>query len=45
MNYRCSLVLGYKGHGKRWGVIRFGNGRTFRAGLVALHVWRLGAND
>ena len=36
----CRLILGYAGHGKRFGIIRFANGRTFRAWGVAIHVWR-----
>lgn len=37
---KLRLIFGYRGPGKRWGVIPFGNGRTFRAGSIALHVWR-----
>lgn len=37
---RARIVLGYRGPGKRFGVIRFANGRTFRFGAIALHVWR-----
>ena len=44
-NLRASLVLGYRGHGHRYGIIPFGNGYTLRAGSVALHVWRLGPDD
>ena len=32
------LIFGYCGHGKRWGIIPFGNGRTLRAGHIALHI-------
>ena len=42
---RVKLVLGYRGPGRRFGVIPFANGRTFRLGAVAVHVWRLGSND
>lgn len=44
-NYRSSLVVPYRGPGKRWGKIRFGNGFTLRAGSVALHLWKLAPND
>jgi hypothetical protein len=37
---KATLIFGYHGHGKRWGLIRFGNGITLRAGAVAVHVWR-----
>ncbi len=37
---RARIVLGYRGPGKRFGVIRFANGRTFRLWAIALHVWR-----
>lgn len=42
---KVRLLTQYCGHGKRWGMIRFANGFTLRAGRVALHIWRLGAND
>lgn len=43
--FRSSFVLGYLGHGRRYGIIPFGNGYTLRAGSLALHVWRLSPND
>ena len=39
------LILGYRGSGKKWGKINFGNGFTLRAGNVALHIWRPRGND
>lgn len=35
------ILLNYRGHGKRYGIIKFGNGYTFRAGRFAAHVWRI----
>lgn len=34
------LIFGYRAIGKHYGLIRFGNGFTLRAGPVALHIWR-----
>jgi hypothetical protein len=36
---KLALIVGYRGHGKRWGKINFGNGFTLRAGPIALHIW------
>lgn len=43
--YCASLVLGYRGHGKKRGVIRFDNGFTLRRDGIALYLWKLGPND
>lgn len=37
---KTKLILGYNGHGKKFGIIRFANGFTLRAWKVALHVWK-----
>jgi hypothetical protein len=34
------LIVGYRGYGKQWGKISFGNGFTLRAGSLALHIWQ-----
>ena len=33
------LIFGYRGHGQRWGKIKFGNGFTLRAGSIAFQIW------
>lgn len=35
-----SLVIPYRGPGRRWGKINFANGYTLRAGVVAVHIWQ-----
>ena len=40
-----ALILGYRGHGRRYGIIPFGNGYTLRAGNVAVHVWRVATDN
>lgn len=37
---KTSLIFGYKGHGKKVGIIRFKNGFTLRAWSIALHIWK-----
>lgn len=44
-HYRARFVPGYKGHGKRCGFIKFGNGFSFRLGPFCWHFWKLGPND
>lgn len=39
--YHAKLLFTYRGHGKRWGRIKFGNGFTLRAGSLALHLWKI----
>jgi hypothetical protein len=34
------MITGYRGHGKRWGKINFGNGFTLRFGRLAFHFWK-----
>jgi len=43
--YRAKIITSYRGHGKRWGKISFGNGFTLRFGRLAFHFWKLGTND